>query len=102
MLIALDVLMFVLFVVLMVSIIIQNSKNTESVLKIQAYTCIVALSVETISLVIRFLQSKYWFPVLVVLVVHSLISVGIIIDAVDYGVFKKKEKNKNINVDVVV
>lgn len=103
MLTVLDILIFLAFTVFFVALITQNDDNTKSVLKAQAHACIVGLTLEVISLVVRFLLAKYWLPVLVVLIVHTIISIGIIIDAKDYGVFEKKKKtNNNVNVDVVV
>ena len=103
MLTALDVLMFFSFVVFLVALIAQNDNNMKAVLKVQAYVCIVALAIEVTSLVIRFLMVYYWVPVLIVLILHSLVSVAIIIEAKSYGVFDKKKKNKqNVNADVVV
>ena len=103
MLTVLDILIFFSFVVLLVALIAQNDNNIKPVLKVQARSCIVGLTLEVISLVVRFLLARYWVPVFVVLIVHAIISVVIIIDAKDYGVFEKKKKtNNNVNVDVVV
>lgn len=103
MLIALDILLFDTFVVLLVSIIMQSDKNIKDALKMQAYSCIVALAIGVISLVIRFLTATYWVPILIVLIVHTIISIGIVREAKHYGVFEKKNKgNNNANVDVVV
>ena len=99
----LDFLLFASFVVLLGSLIMQNDKNNISFLKVQAYSCIVALVVEVVSLVIRFLLSEYWFPVLVVLIIHTIISIGIINAANNCGVFERKKKGSNNgNIDVVV
>lgn len=103
MLMVLDLLIFFSLVILLIALIMQNDKNTKSILKVQAYTCIVALMVESISVVVRFLVARYWFPVLLVLVLHAIISYGIINEAKDNGVFEKKKKDKKkVNVDVVV
>ncbi len=102
MLTVLDILMFVLFVVFLVALIAQNDSNMKKALKIQSYACIAALSIEVISLVVRFLLSNYWVPVFIVLIAHSIVSTAIILEAKDYGVFEKKRNNRDANVDVVV
>jgi len=48
-------------------------------------------------------MAKYWVPVFILLIIHSIISIGIFRDAKYYGVFEKKKKEKkNVNVDVLV
>lgn len=103
MLTLMDIFIFFSFIVILVALLLENDDNKKTVLKIQAYASIFALTIEVVSLVARFLLSRYWLPVLIVLTFHATISLGIILDAKDYGVFERKKKtNRNVDVDVVV
>ena len=102
MLIVLDMLLFVLLTAMLIAIIMQNDKNKKDVLKFQAYTCIGALSLEAIILIVRFMISKYWAVPLILLIVNAVLGVGIILEAKDYGAFEKKKKQTRVNDDVVV
>lgn len=103
MLTILDFFLTASLVVLLISIAAENASNTKLAVKIQAYATIVGLAIESISLVVRFFWAGYWFPVLCILVAHSLISIGVFTDAKDYGVFERKKKSKqNVDVNVVV
>lgn len=102
MVIVLDILLFFSLVLLLVAIIMQNDKNKKHTLKLQAFSCIASLAFELVILVIRFLFVKYWGAMFIVLIVHSILSIPIILDARDYGAFEKKKKEKKINADVVV
>lgn len=102
MLTILDMLLFFTLAVLLVAIVMQNDKNKKDTLKLQAYSCIVTLSLETVILVIRFMLSKYWAPPLILLIINAIISVDIMLDAKDCGVFEKKKKGNKVNDDIVV
>ena len=103
MLVAFYILILVGLVLFLVSLLMETDENIKSTLKAQAYSCIGSLAIETTSLIFRFIMAKYWVPVFILLIIHSIISIGIFRDAKYYGVFEKKKKEKkNVNVDVLV
>jgi len=94
----LDIIIFILLGCFLVTIIIKSNTNEEAITKKQAYICIATIGIETLSLIIRIISKEQWFMLLILLVIQCILSFEIIVDANQYGAFKRKKKTgKNLS-----